>query len=198
MESSGRQTAILVVAILAIGVATSLGAAALLGPHPALTARPPEASFPALAANLTVELVPEAIKARDDGVTDDLAVAGWFQQPFLLGCPVPRLPEVPVIEGCGTLAGWLLAQPESVVHHRGNEMWTSPATGASIDIVFDGPDRDWERPLPPDGDAIPTPAVLLGHFHDPRAPRCQPPNRQECDTEFVVTHVAWANGIDNP
>jgi hypothetical protein len=156
------------------------------------------ATFPPLPAGLDAILVSDAIRARANGVATDMTVAGWFQQPFLHSCPAPLVPEIPNIEGCPASAGWLLAQPESVVHHQGNRQWTSPATGPSIDVVFDGPGHGWERPLPPDGDATPTPAVLVGHFHDPRAPRCQPANRQECDTEFVVTHVAWADGLVNP
>ena len=201
MDSVGRRTAAVVAAILLLGIAGAWGATTLLLPRPAATddaGSKPAVSFPPLPAGLDAILVPDAIQARAAGVATDMTVAGWFQQPFPLGCPAPVVPEIPNIEGCPSFAGWLLAQPELVVHHQGNQQWTSPAKGPSIDVVFDGPRSDWERPLPADGDASPTSAVLVGHFHDPRAARCQPANRQECDTEFVVTRVAWADGVLNP
>ena len=194
MDRIPRQTLIAVAAVLVLGLAVALGLAGLLRPGQPMPTATSEtaASFPPTAAGHDVLTVPDALDAEAGDDASELAVAGWFQQPFARSCPVPM-----VIEGCSSFAGWLLAQPESVVHHQGNTMWTSPAIGPSIDVVFDGPDTDWARPLPPEGDAVPTAVVFVGHFHDARAAGCQPMNRAECESEFVVTSVAWVNGVDN-
>src|SRR5512146_355724 len=160
VDSVGRRTAAVVAAILLLVIGGILFTWAFILPGPLATIAPsgPASSFPPLPAGIASITVPDAIRARADGVAADMTVAGWFQQPFPYGCPAPPVPLVPNIEGCPAFAGWLLAQPESVVHHKGNQQWTSPAVGPSIDVVFDGPGRDWQRPLPTEGESTPTPA----------------------------------------
>ena len=193
MTPGSRRVVIGTVALLAVAIAAIVLTRAVgLGPAA------PSASFPGTVEGHPVITVSEAILHRANGDASDLSVEGWYQQPFLFGCPMPQAPEVPNIEGCTSHAGWLLERPEAVVHHRGNTTWTTPAVGPSVEVAFDGPSHDWARPLPNDGDAVPTPRVLVGHFHDPRAAACQPANVHECGDEFVVTRVAWANWVDNP
>ena len=158
----------------------------------------PSASFPGAAGDRSVVSVSDAIaiQARDDPI--ELAVAGWFQQPFLFGCPAPRVPPVPLLEGCGSFSGWLMAEPESAVLVHENGMETRPIASANIEVAFDGPDTTWERPLPKLGGSIPLPVVFIGHFDDIRAAGCQPENHQSCVDRFVVTVVAWVDGVDLP
>jgi hypothetical protein len=162
----------------------------------------PSASFPAEAQGRPVISVVDALAIQADDDSSDIAVSGWFQQPFAFSCPAPVVPLVPVIEGPCAMTGWLLAEPESVVHitigANSRSMETSSATGPSFETVFDGPGTAWARPLPERGDSVPTPVVLIGHFDDPRAAGCQPENQVECHERFVVSVVAWADGVDNP
>jgi hypothetical protein len=46
--------------------------------------------------------------------------------------------------------------------------------------------------------SVPTPVVFIGHFDDPRAEGCRPEHLQLCRDRFVVTVVAWADGVDFP
>ena len=112
------------------------------------------------------------------------------------------VPLVPVIEGPCAMTGWLLAENESLVHivigPNSGSMETSSPSGPAFETAFDGPGIAWARPLPQQGDSVPTPVVLIGHFDDPRAAACQPKNQAECLDRFVVTVVAWADGVENP
>lgn len=158
----------------------------------------PSASFPVVARTHAVMTVPDAIVIQGKNDPSAIAVAGWFQQPFLSSCPAPMVQLVPVIEGCASFGGWLMALPESVVLVRQNGMESRPAVGPSVEVSFDGPDRNWERPLPQLGWSVPLPVVFVGHFDDPRAVGCQPDSRRSCLDRFVVTVVAWVNGADQP
>jgi len=158
--------------------------------------------FPALASGLDVVPVADAIEVRETGADTDVAVSGWFQQPMVIECPAPGIPLVPVIEGPCALTGWLMGEPESVVHvsveANSREHWTTSASGPSIETVFDGPGSAWANPLRQNGDSVPTSVVLIGHFNDPRVAACQAENQAECRDRFVVTVVAWADGVENP
>lgn len=158
----------------------------------------PRASFPSTVDTRAVVSVlnATAIQAGDDSA--ELAVAGWFQQPFLFSCPAPIVPLVPLLEGPCSFEGWLMAEPESAVLVRENGMETRPIVSANVDVSFDGPDTNWERPLPELGGSIPLPVVFIGHFDDIRSAGCQPENRQSCLDRFVVTGVAWVSGVDRP
>ena len=172
-----------------------LGALFPTSPNPSGTA---SASFPGTLGDRPVLSVSDAVavKSRDD--PSEVAVAGWFQQPFLFSCPAPIVPLVPLLEGPCSLQGWLMAEPESAVLVHENGMETRPIVSANVDVAFDGPDTNWERPLPRLGGSIPLPVVFVGHFDDIRAAGCQPENRQSCLDRFVVTVVAWVDGVDRP
>ena len=172
-----------------------LGALFATSPGPSDTA---SASFPGTLGDRPVVSVSDAVavKIRDD--PSEVAVAGWFQQPFLFSCPAPIVPLVPLLEGPCSLQGWLMAEPESAVLVHENGMETRPIVSASVDVAFDGPDTNWERPLPRLGGSIPLPVVFIGHFDDIRAAGCQPENRPSCLDRFVVTVVAWVDGVDRP
>jgi hypothetical protein len=196
MNDDRGRTPIVVVAMLVAAVGVALLLTGWLRSRP--TTETATASFPVEAGGLKTISVRDAllIQAGDD--SSNIAVAGWFQQTFVLSCPFTLVPPVPVIEGPCALTGWLMAGPESIVHVTGNGMDTNGPHGPALQTAFDGPGIRWANPLPKVGDSAPTPVVLVGHFNDPRAPRCQPENRQECADRFVVTAVAWANGIQNP
>ena len=159
----------------------------------------PSASFPAEARGMKVLTVVDAIavQARDDA--SDIALGGFYQQPFLLSCPAPLGPVVQLFEGnCETRSTWLMANPESIVHASSNVIQGGGPSGPAFNVVFDGPGIEWANPLPQTGDSVPTPVVVIGHFDDPRAVGCQPENVQWCMDVFVVTVVDWANGAPLP
>jgi hypothetical protein len=176
----------------------ALGAALLLTNLMRTSPASPAASFPVDANGLEVMTVVDAIRVRNADDARDIAVSGWFQAPFANSCPAPIVPLVPVIEGPCALTGFLMAEPESIVHVRANSMETSGPTGSAIETVFEGPGTDWARPLPREGDSVPTPVVLIGHFDDARAAGCQPENQETCRDRFVVLIIAWADGVDDP
>lgn len=160
---------------------------------------PTSASFPAEAGGLPVLTVRAAMDVRAADDRRDIAVAGWFQQPFPMSCPAPAPPSEPFLEGnCSVHFTWLMADPETIVRVRADGAEGSRPVGPAINPIFDGPDTDWARPLPPSGDAIPTPVVLIGHFDDPRAAGCQPEARRACRDLLVVTAVPWADGVLDP
>ena len=158
----------------------------------------PTASFPSIIQARAVVSVSDALAIQAGDDHSELAVAGWFQQPFPFECPAPLVQPVPLLEGPCKLQGWLMADPESAVLVHENGMETRPIVGANVDVAFDGPDTNWERPLPKLGGSIPLPVVFIGHFDDIRAAGCQPENRQSCLDRFVVTIVAWLDGVDRP
>lgn len=191
----------LAVGIVVVSVFGALFAVDRLGTLFAGSPRPsgsPSASFPVTVRDHSVVSVSDAVvvQARDDPT--ELAVAGWFQQPFLFSCPAPIVPLVPLLEGPCSLEGWLMAAPESAVLVHENGMETRPIVDANVEVAFDGPDTNWERPLPKIGGSVPLPVVFIGHFDDIRAAGCQPENRQSCLGRFVVTVVAWVDGVDRP
>ena len=177
----------------------AIGAALLVTNLMRTRSEAPIASFPARANDMPVASDPDDItdQACDDG--RDIAVSGWFQAPFAMSCPAPMWPVVPVLEGnCAIDFTWLMAEPESIIRIRPDGAEGGPPSGPAIHPVFDGPSTGWARPLPPEGDAVPTPVVLIGHFDDARTAGCRPENRQRCLDRFVVTVVAWADGVDFP
>lgn len=175
----------------------ALGAALLLTWLMRIPKAEPSTNFPAVAAGLPVISVLDAIdiQAGDDG--RDIAVSGWFQQPFAMSCPAPVFPGVPVLEeNCTIDFTWLMAEPESIIRIFPNGAEGGAPAGPAIHPVFDGPDTGWARPLPREGGSVPTPVVFIGHFDDARAAGCLPEARQRCLDRFVVAVVAWADGVD--
>ena len=200
MDGPGRQTAILVAAILLAGLGTALALTGIMRPGQSVVPSGPlaSASFPATANGHDVLSVADAMAVQAGDDASELAVAGWYQQSELLSCPAPRFPLVPVIEGPCALRGFMMANPESIVHVRSNGWDMGPPSGRFFEVVFDGPEPAWQNPFPRIGDSVPTAAVLVGHFNDARAAGCQAEDRQNCGDRFVVTAVAWANGVDSP
>jgi hypothetical protein len=142
----------------------------------------------------------EAIEIQerdDDGV---IAVAGWFAPAEPVPCPAPMPAVVPLLDGnCSIDFTWLMAAPETTRHMSGDTLVSigSPA-GPAVHPVFDGPDTSWARPDPSDGERSRTPVVFIGHFNDARAGGCRAEEQQLCRDRFVVTVVAWADGVDFP
>lgn len=176
----------------------ALGAAILLtnlmrAPDPST-----EPGFPATANSLPVVTVPDAIEVQQLGADTDIAVSGWFQHPAAIECPAPRQPVVPLLDGdCAIDFTWLLSDAEFLWHAEVNGMRMDNPAGPAIHPVLVGPGTSWARPF--DGrDSVPTPVVFIGHFNDPRSAGCRPDNQPVCLSRFVVTVVAWADGVDNP
>jgi hypothetical protein len=159
----------------------------------------PTATFPTSVNGFEVIDVGAALDVgvRDDA--DDVAVRGWFQQSMPTGCAPPLGPTVPLFDDdCRVQLTWLLGEPERLIQIDLKAIGQSPPTGAALHPVFDGPGIGWARPLPQSGMSVPTPVVFIGHFDDPRAEGCRPEHLQLCRDRFVVTVVAWADGVENP
>lgn len=155
--------------------------------------------FPPTANGLAVVAVADAIEVQRLGADTEVAVSGWFQQSLPVPCPAPQPPVVQLLDGdCTIEMTWLMAEPESILRIDPNGMSGSSPTGPAIHPVFDGPDTGWARPLPQVGEAVPTPVVFIGHFNDARADGCRPEHQQLCRERFVVTVVAWVDGVENP
>ena len=158
-----------------------------------------EGAFPTAANGLPVVTVPDAIEVQRLNASSDVAVSGWFQQAPPIPCPVPLPPVVELLNGnCTIDATWLMSEAEGLVDMTADRMSASPPSFPAVNVVFDGPDTSWARPLPQTGRSVPTPVVFVGHFDDERAVDCQPQDLQRCLDRFVVTEVTWADGVDNP
>jgi hypothetical protein len=159
----------------------------------------PSSDFPERANDMGVVTVADAIEVQRLGADSDVAVSGWFQQSLPIPCPAPLPPVVDLLNGnCTIDMTWLMAEPESTLHIDPNGMSGNSPSSPAINPVFDGPDTSWARPLPQTGDAMPTPVVFIGHFNDARAGGCRAEEQQLCRDRFVVTVVAWADGVDFP
>jgi hypothetical protein len=158
------------------------------------------ADFPATVNDQDVVTVADAIEVRDLGADTDVAVSGWFQQALPVPCPVPLPPVVDLLNGnCTIDMTWLMAEPESTFRIDPNGMSGNSPSSPAVHPVFDGPDTSWARPIPANGEATPTPVVFIGHFNDARADGCAAEFAVRlCRDRFVVTVVAWADGVDFP
>lgn len=155
--------------------------------------REPDATtdFPAVADDLTVVTVADAIAVQQVEAGTDVAVSGWYEQAPFLPCRAPDPESVPLLNGnCNIDRAWLMAEPESVVD--------GPPSGPAIHPVFDGRAAGWTQPAADGQSSTPNQVVFVGHFDDPRAADCQLQDLQLCLDRFVVTEVPWADGADNP
>ena len=159
----------------------------------------PEGAFPETANGLPVATISNAIEVQGLSAASDVAVSGWFQQSPPLRCDSPRPPVVELLNGdCTIDATWLMSAPEGLVDVTANGISATSPSFPAVNVVFDGPDTSWARPLPQTGRSVPTPVVVVGHFDDERAAGCRPEDVQRCLDRFVVTDVTWADGVDRP
>lgn len=194
-------------ALVAVGLAVVLalaGGLSLLiggGPPPTTSPSPSPAAvaidaegFPVEVLGMPVVTLARALDLvsarRIDG--RDVAVSGyWVQGP---GLPCPR----PIYEPTDLES--LLGCDVSVLSSVSFEVWTSsagggmsccnrPPHGAVTLRAFGGPEasgwgerRDQSR------------VVLIGHVADLRSLNCQPANRTDCASIFVVDRLAWVDG----
>lgn len=150
--------------------------------------------FPEAVDGRDVLTVREAIdiQAADDGGT--IAVGGWYQAGLLPSCPAPPGPpdEPALLEGyCFADFVWLMAAPEILISTGPNSTSGGAPEGPAIHPMFIEVAAPPTRPIPEQGDSIPTAVVLFGHFDDPRAADCRAEVRQTCLDRFVVEKVAW-------
>lgn len=175
--------AFVAIVVSAIGIATLMAPAA---EAPTL--------IPATIEGFDVFTVDEAIEvqAADDGST--IAVGGWYQAGLLPSCPAPPPPpdEPALLEGyCFADFVWLMAEPERLFHVGPNSSGGGPPDGPAIHPMFFEVAAPPTRPMPEEGDSIPTAVVLVGHFDDARAADCRPDVRQTCLDRFVVEWIPW-------
>jgi hypothetical protein len=159
------------------------------------------ADFPGEVAGLPVITVSRAIAERETDLTREVAVAGWYREPAPMFCP--SIPDItlPFLEGsCSISQTWLLETPESIVlGQRGINIGrvTGPGPlGPAINPVFPTVMVPAGRPLPAAGGSTPTPAILIGHFNDPRSSLCVRDAPPVCLGRFVVDAVPWVEGIE--
>jgi hypothetical protein len=186
-----------VVLMLAGGLSllTGTGPQATESPSPPPTPVATDAEgFPVDLLGLPVVTIARAHELIAAGRLDgrDVAVAGyWVQGP---GLPCPRPTYEP------TDLEYLLGCDVSVFSSVAFEVWT-PSAGGGVDCcnrppagavtlkAFGGPEASgWgER-------TDQSQVVLIGHVADPRSLNCQPANRADCASVFVVDRVAWVDG----
>jgi len=177
----------------------ALGAAILLTNLMRSPGTSSDSDLPATVNGLSVVTVPDAIEVQQLGADTDVAASGWFQHPAAIECPVPQQPVVLLLDGdCAIDFTWLMADEESLIRISRQSLDARSPLGPAVHPVFDGPDTDWVRPLPQEGGSSPTPVVFIGHFNDSRSEGCRPDNQPLCLSRFVVTVVAWADGVENP
>ena len=205
MDEHRGRTAAVVMALLVGGVVLALVLTGWMrgGPANATGSFGQPSGAPKDIRGMAVISVSDAVTIQRGESSADLAVAGWFQQSSPIPCPAPLPPVVPLLDGdCTISMTWLMEDPESLTHvtrdANGGGSSSRAPVGAGVNPVFDGPSTRWATPLPISGDSVPTAVVFIGHFDDVRAAGCAPADRQACLDRFVVTTVAWANGVANP
>lgn len=205
MDEHRGQTLALVAVFIVGAVALALVLTGWMrgGPASSAASTGPPPNAPKQAGGMAVLSVADAIKVQVADSAVDIAVAGWYQQSFALPCPAPLPPVVPLLNGdCTIGVTWLMENAESLIQVSRDASGGSNSSGApvgpAVNPVFDGPSINWANPLPQSGTSLPTPVVFVGHFDDARAQGCAQADHQICLDRFVVTTVAWANGVDNP
>jgi hypothetical protein len=134
-----------------------------------------------------------ALAVRGSGHPDREILVNGFLSPFLaVPCPFVPAPGNPADLRCPESFRWLMEEPERMTGTvpRGiGEPPTGPAFHPSFALVE-------TKGLAPQGadTSAPTPVVVLGHFHDRRAARCEPPRQADCAATFVVDRVVAVNG----
>jgi hypothetical protein len=197
MSDDGPRVPVTVPWILLAGLGAALLVTSLMKGCGARQDSVGDAGFPTEMDGRAVITVDDAkgFQAKDDG--SEVVVAGWYQQAAVMACPAPGPGMEPLLEGnCEVFSTFLMRDPESLIKIAPNSMEGTSPSGPSVNVVLDGPGNAWARLLPANGASTPTPVVFIGHFNDPRAERCQ--GVEQCRDIFVVTQVAWADGVDNP
>jgi hypothetical protein len=159
----------------------------------------PTAEFPTTIFGIDVLSVPEAILVRDsiDYSRDDeeIAVAGWYQQPRPVRCRATSSTAAPLDGDCTIEFQWLLANPESLFRVNRLSLSIHDPVGPAISTVFDGVDLSWATGHPVENrGSTPNAVVFIGHFDDSRAGRCAPERAERCRDRFVVDQVSWLDG----
>jgi len=175
------------------GISPTLPTASLTTPATATPTTPPligtvGAPFPSSIrpsgsdATYAVLSVADAAAIRDRGVDDrEIAVAGWYQPPRPIPCPL--LPDaVQPLEDCALITSWLLP--------RTDLLDPGPIGAPSVPMIK--PVTAWQ---PSSTASIPAAVVFVGHFDDSRAAQCPAGERRvRCQDRFVVDIVAWDDG----
>ena len=173
-------------------------------PAPAASAAPE--GVPKAVDGLAVLTVSQALAAdASGGQSSDVlvAVGGWFNPIPAHSCP-PPMPSAAALEYTCTGADSILlteTRQELVTIAIASDfnsinfgvpsdpyVYARELPGTDIGSLL--PDRDPSRPET----YKPLQAVLVGHFHDPRAAACSTDQRPRCESAFVVDRLAWLDG----
>jgi len=133
-------------------------------------------------ATYAVLSVADAAAIRERGVDDrEIAVAGWYQPPRPVPCPL-LADAVQPLEDCALITSLLVPQARLAP----NGSFVAPSGPALSPVT------NW-RPV---GEGPLGPAVVfVGHFDDARAAQCPAGERRvRCQDRFVVDTVAWDDG----
>ena len=167
-------------------------------PAPAASAAPE--GVPQAVDGLAVTTVSRALAAEAAGNPPGdglVAIEGWFTPIPAHSCPAP-MPSAAALENtCNSEILLTETRQELVNLYTSGFSFGPPSppyvyalelAGASIYSLLPVSDRsrpDSYRPLQ---------AVLVGHFHDPRAALCSADQRAACESAFVVDQLAWLDG----
>jgi hypothetical protein len=163
---------------------------------PLPTSQPDSAVLEALGDPVTVS---EALAVRDSEINEREIVAQGFLSPQpIMFCAFDPGPQNPTRLRCSEDMQWLMETPEDLFGTSdpgSNEIRhpNSPSFHLSFALV-DPP----VVPIPEPDNASPVLVVLIGHFHDRRAARCEAAERDACGETFVVDRVLEDNGTELP
>lgn len=195
----------LAAAVGSISVVMLLGGSVLLAPRPSQSVPPMAASTgssngpsPSVLSDAAVVhaigdpmTVTQALAIRDGAADTDreILVSGFLSAVPTIYCAVELGPRNPTQPRCPEGHRWLMEREEPF----GSDPPVGPAFHPSFALV-----KTPSVPVSETNEATPVPVVLLGHFHDRRAPLCSDHNRDACEQVFLVDRVISINGADQP
>jgi len=157
-----------------------------------LDASPSPGDASAEVLGMPVHTVSEVVAMQDAGSLNGRAVAvrGWWTNEPPVPCPPPSSNQ-PALERWCTSP--VLTETDQHLLGADGYTWTSPvAPFIEPRVVTDSVGTDGlYAPLPgvQDWNRAPRRVVLIGHEGDPRTWQCRAPDRQGCETAFVLDRV---------
>jgi hypothetical protein len=156
---------------------------------------------------LHVQPIEDALRVRDSGSSDEIAVAGWYNAPEPSNdCYAPS-PVVRWLSGtCEGARQFLMTDAEilevvDVTSPTDTTVTLNTPSSPAFQVAFPGTSWLVANGIPDRGSRIPIPVVYVGHFNDRRSAFCVPLDSADpdaaqaaCRARFVVDLIAWANG----
>jgi hypothetical protein len=183
------------------GVAVVIAAAIVAGLAFRSTTGPSSQAMPTTVDGLPVQTVSQALAAEKSGaiVGDSLvAVKGWYDPTFPMGCPA-ETPGPALVETCASAKLFVSETAERLVEVEGNGV-SGRQTPSGPYIAALEPAGSYVGSLLPVSDPSspasydPSPVVIIGHFHDVRAAACGAAQKAACDAAFVADRLVWLGG----